>query len=47
MYPSLRGIKSKSIHMGDMNPYEDSDGEDGVVQGIEPGFDDEDEKDSY
>lgn len=47
MYPSPCGIKSKSIHMGDMNPYEDIGGEDEVVPGIEPGFEDEDEKDSY
>lgn len=33
--------------MDNMNPYEDIDGEGEVAQGIEPGFDDEDEKDSY
>lgn len=33
--------------MDNMNPYEDIDGEGEVTKRIEPGFDDEDEKDSY
>lgn len=30
-----------------MNPFEDIDGEEEMIPGVEPGFDDEDEKDTY
>jgi hypothetical protein len=33
--------------MGDTNPYEDIDGEEEMTPGIEPEFEDEDEKDTY